>query len=213
MKDAEAQGAAVVLGGDLNAALATSHRPDGSGGTRPQDKGWLSLLAQSNGTFAAKGVHDTETSWQAATGTTAADLDHILVFPASLAITALKILPSLEPGLDHLPVAATLPDTVLGSPVFIAPDPGNFTVRVQTQNHSDNLPALQQAVNAWWEVGKEGWSDATIDDSQVLEGLLHQATAAYADIAGYTSAPSQRGQSRFALPGHRKLHCELDALF
>ena len=204
------QGAAVVSAGDFNATSHDSQRRVLRPTSQP-DRRFRTLIHNHSGAIALRPPQSTSYSWEDLAGRAAADLDHVLVFPAAAGISERTLLPRLEPGLDHLPVMAKLSEEVMGSPVRVEADPNYHRRRVRTQEHHQLLPAVSQSIAKWWSNLDAHERDDNYADPALLEFLLRGATDAYALVAGWTGPPVPGGPR--LLRGHKALLREMDCLF
>lgn len=211
IRAAKEQGAAVILGGDLNAVTGRGQRQQGMA-LRAVDKVCQDWIRDNQGKAAANSVlaRGGVRSWQDPRGRYNADLDHVVAFPSSIPLSHRRLLQTLEVGLDHLPVSVAFHTASLGEHIVIQPDPGHHVPRLQTTDFTEQEPELRQALAEWWGDKHQGVTTEAHDDAQ-LHAWLKEATQVYGKVSGWTKHPGAHRPR--VLKGHRKLGRELDALY
>jgi hypothetical protein len=212
VNNARDQGAALILGGDLNATTASGQR-QGVLGMRAADRVCQQWIKDNKGAAApndAAGKMRGLRSWSDPRGRHDADLDHIIAFPSSIPMSHRRLLRPLEVGLDHLPVSVAFHIETLGEHIIMRPDAGFHKPRLKTVDAIEQEPALQHALTSWWERESPQATSALTDDA-MLHAYLRDATKVYGSISGWTEKPGE--QRKRVLKGHRQLLRELDALY
>jgi hypothetical protein len=212
MRAAEEQGAAVILGGDLNATVAGCARNSGNKAPDRKCQAWIREQGGMAAVNAAGAEAPGKYSWQDPKGRHDADIDHIVAFPSTIPLSHRRLLQPLEPGLDHLPVSVAFHTDTVGPHILMKRDPGIHHPRLQTTDFHEKEPELRQVLDDWWkervESGKE--KGAKVDDAMVQQ-VLQEAAQVYGGVSGWTKAP--QGPRKRVLKGHSRLLRELDALF
>ena len=209
IRAAQAEGAAVVLGGDLNATTLVGQL---AAKDKSVDRACRSWIREHKGAAAVSSRDDNragQRSWQDPQGRRDADLDHVIVFPATIPMSHRRLLSKLEPGLDHLPVSVAFQTASLGAHVNISQQAAHHQPRLKTADYAEQEPALRQAFKEWEETRKP-LEQGEVEE-EALYSALNVAKQVFGQVSGWTKQPNPHRKR--VLPGHQPALRELDALF
>lgn len=151
---ARVQGAAVIIGGDWNAAL---HEEQRSSGVMTQVDKHTTEFLEYHQWAPELGTRD-QFSWASPSSMVMADLDHIVSFPSSVCGTQRQVLPKIDPLHDHHPIAVSFPTSQLGIhiPIIAIPDitsPGSEPMPFATWKK----PSAMSSMHGLLQLPLESW--------------------------------------------------------